>query len=436
MRTHFVVVVLAIVLMAGVVAPASAGGGGLLAGVSWPFYSERPVEIHAGLSQHLKLMEDPDRGRPDAVPAIDPAIIPMDRRYHLLDDIRHMRVDLLSMGIDPERIKQTQMDLWREDGGAAFDGYALFVDLHALTPDEKIITAEVRHNSSRREGEWNFLFFSIKTVKHVMTTDRVVTRFILVDVSDWIDWAVPRLFGEGVSPMNLAEDQRNLLRAAIFEDQCRDTLQFMKPLPRYGFMSQLEHLRLQGAPAPFQPLESTPYQQALAEVAALRAQLEADIEALRTAEAERLAKIEAERKAAEAEAARIAAEAEANRKAAEEAANWLTELREVYQDSCGYVFVAVGADGKPCGNPLTLTFFQKLKDCSWKRNTNNPMTSEDGVIDFLYKDPSMFADWGWIGFGVSTNSAEPAKMYGFNNNELHIIAVKQTADGGVEYVSH
>ncbi len=441
MRNATMLVVLVAILVAGLVVPASAGGGGLLAGLSWPLYSERDVEVRAGLSQHLKL-SDASNGSVKAVPAIEPAIIPMDRRdaaagegVGFFNDIRFLRIDLLAMGVDPGRIKRTDMGLWRDDAGVSFDGgYTLVIDLHAQTPGEKVLVAEVTHNASRREGEITIIpiIFVVKTVKHVLATDYVVSRFILVDVGKWVIWATPRMFGKGVCPKDLDEDQRNLARAAVLEDQGRDSLQFMYPLPRYNFMSQLEHMRLQGAPAPFQQLEDTPYRQAMAEVAALKVQLESDIQSLRDAEAKRIADIEAARIVAEAEVVRITAEAEATRKAAEQAANWPDDLREIYNDAKGYVFVAVGSDGLPCGNSLTLTFFQKLTTCQWKENTNNPMVSQNGIIEFTYSDPEKFVEWGWIGFGVSTNGAEPATMYRLNN-ELNMIAVSVTANGGASY---
>jgi hypothetical protein len=264
MRTkHLSFVVLFVVVFAAMVAvPASAGGGlDLLGGVSWPLFSQREVEVHAGLSQHLKLADSPT-GLPAAVPAIEPAVVPMDRRYHLFDDLRYLRVDLMTQGVDPARVKRTDMQVWGEQQSELqLNAYTLSVDLQSLVPDEKVLTAEVTHNSSRRESEVNLILFRIKSVKHVKTTDRVVSRFLLVDVSDWIEWATPRLFGAGVSPTNLTSDQRNLLRAAVIEDQMRDSLQFVRPLPRYELQADFLARCLRGQLAPFEAPKGAPQQQ-------------------------------------------------------------------------------------------------------------------------------------------------------------------------------
>lgn len=414
MRKQLAVSTILLALVVGALVAPATDAMNLLPGISWPLYSEREVEVHAGLSQHLKLSDAPT-GLSRAVPAIDPAVVPVDCRYGLFNDLRYMRVDLMAQGIDPQRVKRTDMAVWREEQGSmTLDAYTLVLDLQSLTPDEKIIAAEVTHDSTRRESEINLILFRIKSVNHVKTTDRVVSRFLLVDVSNWIEWAVPKMFGEGVRPTNLTEDQRNLVRAAVMEDQGRDTLQFTRPLPRYNLQADFMTRALQGAPAPFQALDTTPYAQALAEVQALRTQLEQQIAEMQAAGQRRVAEIEAERKAAE---ARAKADAEAYAKAEAEA-RWPEAIKAKYPDQTGFAFIAVDANGRPTGQPLELHMWQ-LTDSGWKYNTKSPMTISDGEGTWFWTQP-----YSWLGIGISDGAGnQPKHAYSIHTTGLRIIAV-------------
>ena len=112
---------------------------------------------------------------------------------------------------------------------------------------------------------------------------------------------------------------------------------------------------------------------------------------------------------------------------------WIDCLRDEYAGKSGYLFVAVGADGKPCGNEFTLTFFQRMN--RWVKNTKNPMPSTEGVIKFLIDDEDRrtFQRCGWDGFGVSRNNSDPTTTPLPFNYAFHIIAVPVTAEGGELY---
>jgi len=108
--------------------------------------------------------------------------------------------------------------------------------------------------------------------------------------------------------------------------------------------------------------------------------------------------------------------------------SWVDCLRDEYAGKSGYLFIAVGADGMPCGNDFELVFFQRFVDGRWKMNSKNPMTVDE--------DGSMFQKCGWVGFGVSRDCSEPTTTLLFDY-ALHIIAVPTgTASGGDLYEVH
>ena len=143
---------------------------------------------------------------------------------------------------------------------------------------------------------------------------------------------------------------------------------------------------------------------------------------------EREAKDKADREARAAEEVAKAAEDEARAKAEAEAKAWPQRLREKYAGNTGFIFVAVGADGKPSGKKLSFRFFQMRNDNSWKENSASPMSLDDngeGRWFFGGSTPN------WKGFGLTTSGDVPSKMYEIHQSGVRVIAVPD--NGGDSY---
>lgn len=144
---------------------------------------------------------------------------------------------------------------------------------------------------------------------------------------------------------------------------------------------------------------------------------------------ERDARAKAEREAREAEEAAKAAEEDARAKAEAEANDWPSRLTEKYAGNTGFIFIAVGADGRPSGKKLSFHFYQMRSDNSWKENSASPMSLDDcgeGSWFFGGCTPK------WKGFGLTTSGDVPTKMYTIHQSGLRIIAVPDNGSDSYE----
>lgn len=279
MRMQLVVLAVLLALMAGMLVASAASANNLLGAVSFPIWSERTTEAHAGVTQ-LVTLSDSAGGPVTAFYKNGFLVLPIDR-YGVFADLQYIRIDPMVLGIKPEFIRKVETRV-NDEAGIEVNGDQVVVSVRSLQPDLYSIVTSVTQNQGREDERGilpKFLqLFGRKTHHQVAATDTVAGVFGVVNASLFIEDYCKLVLGIS-DPTCLTPEQKRLVKSAFFDSRLKGVLEFTEPLLDYSLASQGIAMRNQGLQPPLssQPAAEDPRVSALQ---AQNAQLQGQIQSL------------------------------------------------------------------------------------------------------------------------------------------------------------